>query len=94
MKKVILPLAAALVLFASCKKDYTCTCTTVETQTPSGEPSTTSTSTTTTVFKDQKKSVVADKYECYSNEYSYTYDDWFTGEPTQVTIKNTCEISK
>lgn len=94
MKKVILPLAATLVLFASCKKDYTCTCNNTTTSQPTGGSATVTSSTDTYVVKDVKKSVVSDKLECYSTEYSYTYDDWFTGDPVLVTVENDCEISK
>ena len=94
MKKIFIPLAAGVLLFASCKKDYTCTCTSTHVEQPQGQSSTISTSSTTTTVLGVKKSVVEDKLECYSNEYSYSYDDWFTGDPVAVTVTNTCEISK
>lgn len=94
MKKIFIPLAAGVLLFASCKKDYTCSCTTTHVEQPQGQSSTTTTSTTTTKVLDVKKSFVADKMECYSNEYTYSYDDWFSGDPIAVTVTNTCEISK
>lgn len=91
MKKIALTMAAALVLFASCKKDYTCSCTTTYTQVPQGGTPTTTSSTTTTTVKDVKKKYVTDEMECYSDEYTYTYD---IGTPVSVTVKSTCTISK
>ncbi|MDX2359437.1 MAG: hypothetical protein QNK23_01430 [Crocinitomicaceae bacterium] len=93
MKKIIFPLAAGLLLFASCAKDYTCTCTSTTTQTPLGASSTITTSTTTTDVTDVKETFVSEKMECYSNEYSYSYDDW-VGDPVQVTVENDCTITK
>ena len=92
MKKIILPLAAGLVLFASCKKDYTCTCNTVQTTQPTGQAATVSTSTSTTEVIGVKKSFVEDKMECYSENYSYSYN--WGGTSVLVTVEHTCEISK
>ena len=89
MKKIILPLAAGVLLFASCKKDFTCSCETTSTVTTLGT-SFTETTTTVTTVNDVKNSVVSNKMECYDEEYTETYD--IGGDlVTEVTAID-CEI--
>lgn len=94
MKKIFIPLALCGVLFASCKKDYTCECdiTSVYTNLTAGG-SETYVETSTTTYKDVKKSFVEDKAECFSTEYTETYEDWF-GDNIQVVTTSDCSISK
>jgi len=91
MKKIILPLAAGMLLFASCKKDYTCTCDRTQTTTEAGT-STISTSSTETEVLDVQSKFVSDKMECYDEEYSYTYNNGVND--VTVMTEYDCEITK
>lgn len=70
MKKLIFPIAAvALLSFASCKKDHTCTCT--DTSTEPGYVSTTQTYTITDARKgDARVNCLTTSH--VSNTYTYT----------------------
>jgi hypothetical protein len=97
MKKIILPALLGVVLFSSCRKDYTCECVN-KSVASNGESSM---YTNTTNYKDVKKSFVTDKAECYSTEYDYTTEQ-FTGidpitfepiyENIKVTVTSDCSI--
>jgi hypothetical protein len=101
MKKIILPAFACVLLLASCKKDYTCECTQQSVYSaPSGSETYTSSSNTT--YAGVTKKFVQDKAECYSAEYNDSYES-FVGydvnfnpiyETVNVTVTNTCTISK
>lgn len=94
MKKIIFPAVAGLLLFASCKKDYTCSCTNTQTNTNTTTgTATVGTSTSSTVYKDVKKSFVENKAECYEESYSYSYTDW-QGDVINVDVNWNCEIQK
>jgi hypothetical protein len=84
MKKVLLIAAVAVVSFASCKKDRTCTCTTTTTTTTAGGGSTTSNTTTDTNIITATKARKGDvKKMCIDSKttqtdvigsYTYTQD--------------------
>lgn len=84
MKKVILPIAAiALLSFASCKKDHTCSCTSV---TSDGTNSTTTTQDITII--DAKKGDA--KKRCIDSKDVNT--STFGGVTITYTTTTTCEL--
>lgn len=107
MKKTLLTIVGVAALFASCKKNYTCSCTTSKTVTPISNPSYIDPSdenysyTTDTEYEKVKKRTVRDKFECYSTE-STEVETFFVINPnTGPTTENAnvkrsydCEITK
>lgn len=92
MKKITLPVLAGMVLLVSCKKDYTCSCSNIHTETVQGS-ATVTTSSSNTTFKDVKKSFAEDKYECYKESNTYTYENW-QQETVTVTDEWDCKLEK
>lgn len=91
MKKVLIPLSLGLLVFASCKKDYTCECTHTRTETYQGTSEVT-TGTSVTTYKNVTKKAVQDELDCYSNGNKYSYGS--TDDLTTVDNQSECEIKK
>ena len=102
MKKMYFPIFIGLLIFTSCKKDYTCDCTVTESDTKDG--SVTNTYTMTTTMKDASKKAIQNNGFCISSEdvhvdnHAYLGYDPNTFESIYGTVtyttKTDCKLSK
>lgn len=92
MKKILIPLSVGMLLFASCKKDYTCDCTTTTTTTTDGNVNV-GVSSSKTTFKDVTKKAVTEELDCYSSGHKYSYEN-FGGNLVTVDYQTECKLIK